>query len=276
MDYVERRLPGSAARAINKIWHLRGSSPDEFEKIVPLPFVHLIVNLSDPYVVVRRGPKTVHETSPDAFVSGLQSTFLVNRNPSELHHVGVEFTPFGMSRYSTFAAADLSDRLVDAETVLPGISPVREQIRATGGAGEALDLLESFLESRARADWAIPRSLERAVDLIAADPQQRISAVATALGITHKTLIGQFHRHCGCTPKGFADVYRHLAFLERIRTAPKDLTWVDLVSETNYFDQAHFIRVFTRFTGMTPSQYLKYRAETGDDDPSFIALGQFG
>ncbi|MDQ3157025.1 MAG: hypothetical protein M3Q98_09915 [Actinomycetota bacterium] len=107
-------MPGPAARAINKLWYLRAPSPDEFEKIVPLPFVHLIVNLSDPYVVVGRGPATVHETSPDSFVSGLQSTFLVNRNPAELHHVGVEFTPFGVSRYSTYAAADLSDRLVDA------------------------------------------------------------------------------------------------------------------------------------------------------------------
>ncbi|MDQ3157026.1 MAG: AraC family transcriptional regulator [Actinomycetota bacterium] len=160
--------------------------------------------------------------------------------------------------------------------MLPGIAGVRKQILVAVDSAEALDLLESFMESHARADWSIPSSLERAVDLIAADPQQRIGAVAAALGITHKTLIGQFHRYCGCTPKVFADVYRHLAFLERMRTAPKDLTWVELVSETNYYDQAHFIRVFTRFTGMTPSDYLRYRAETGDDDPSFIALGNHG
>jgi AraC-like DNA-binding protein len=43
--------------------------------------------------------------------------------------------------------------------------------------------------------------------------------------------------------------------LERIDTA----SWSDLAAQAGFSDQAHFVREFRKFTGATPTAYLRSR-----------------
>jgi AraC-like DNA-binding protein len=65
----------------------------------------------------------------------------------------------------------------------------------------------------------------------------------------------QFRRRCleesGLTPKRLSRVlrFRHAC---RIARAAKRPNWSDIALEAGYFDQAHLIRDFHKFTGLTP------------------------
>lgn len=268
--YVERPPTADLAPFVTKLWYLRMPSPRRYERIVPLPFVHLIVNLSEPYRVLRCGDRVVGDTFATAFVSGLQTSYLINENPALLHHVGVEFHPHGISPFTRMPATEIAGSVLDADAVLPGIGALRGSSLALSPS-EAIDLVESHLRGRARERPQPHPTVAEAVQLIAADPDRPIAAVAEGVGASHKTLISQFRRHLGVTPKAFADVYRHYRFLAELPTGPPMPTWTELVARAGYYDQPHFIRVFTRFTGMTPRSYLEAVRQFGSEHPSFVA-----
>jgi AraC-like DNA-binding protein len=269
--YVERAPTADLAPFVTRLWYLRTPSPQRFERIVPLPFVHLILNLSDPYRVLRRGDAAVDQSFPTTFVSGLQTSYLINENPAVIEHVGVEFHPYGIRAFTTVPAIGLADRVLDGDTVLPGIGSLRRAVLGVGPA-EALDQVEGELSRRLLATGHPHPAVVAAVRLIAADPDRPIAAIAAECGASHKTLIAQFRRNLGVGPKVFADVYRHYRFLSELPDDGPMPTWTDLVARAGYYDQPHFIRVFARFTGMTPHEYLETRRRFGSEHPSFVAF----
>lgn len=270
-EYLERAPASDLAHLVTKLWYLRTPSPQQYERIVPLPFVHFIVNLSEPYRVLRRGDAAVDEAFAETFVSGLQTSYLINENPSVIHHVGVEFHPYGIGPFTTLPVAELAGRVHDGNAVLPGIGRLRVVVNGLP-ATEALNLVEAELRRRLRPGVHPHAAVVAAVRMIADDPDQPIAAIAERSGASHKTLIAQFHRHCGVAPKVFADVYRHFRFLGELPADGQMPTWTELVARAGYYDQPHFIRVFTRFTGMTPRVYLETVRRFGAEHPSFVAF----
>jgi AraC-like DNA-binding protein len=269
--YVERAPAAELAPFISRLWYLRTPSAQRYERIVPLPFVHLILNLSEPYRVLRRGDVVVDESFPNAFVSGLHTSYLINENPAVIEHVGVEFHPYGLRAFTTVPAIALADRVLDGDTVLPGIGGLRNAVLGQKPE-QAVDLVQTELSSRLPATRYPHPAVVEAVRLIAADPDRPIAAIASESGATHKTLIAQFRRNLGVGPKVFADVYRHYRFLSELPSDGPMPTWTELVGRAGYYDQPHFIRVFSRFTGMTPREYLETTRRFGSEHPSFVAF----
>jgi AraC-like DNA-binding protein len=79
---------------------------------------------------------------------------------------------------------------------------------------------------------------------------------------------------CGVTPKRFAEVMRHQAFLAALPAEGDLPPWSTLIADHGYFDQAHFIREFRRFAGMSPSEYVDHRRRFGHGSPSFLPLDE--
>ena len=265
---------------MRRVWHLRGPRPARFEKVLPQPFVHFIVNLSDPYRVVE----------PDqgdfvaGFVSGIQPRYLVIEDPPVLHHVGVEFEPYGIRHFTSLHPAVLTTAVLPSQAVLPGSEHLREQLEGLG-APAALDTLEHFLAGlRPRGpsgpegpdgpgpDAPDPVVVE-ACRLVDADDDVEIAQLARTLGVHHRTLIDRFRAECGITPKAYADVVRFHRFLTELPLDGPLPTWTQLVARSSYYDQSHFIHTFKRFTGFTPARYLEIVGAMGRDYASFVPLG---
>ncbi|PWL24467.1 MAG: hypothetical protein DCO96_13380 [Fluviicola sp. XM-24bin1] len=60
----------------------------------------------------------------------------------------------------------------------------------------------------------------------------------------------------GIGPKSFTKINRFKEVLACISTHP-EYDWQDLLYRFGYYDQAHFIKDFKRYTGKTPSEFLK-------------------
>jgi AraC-like DNA-binding protein len=66
-----------------------------------------------------------------------------------------------------------------------------------------------------------------------------------------------FRAEVGLSPKAYARVRRLQAALRLLGGGP--LGGAHVAAEVGYFDQAHFVRDFESFTGMTPTQYSQQR-----------------
>lgn len=81
-----------------------------------------------------------------------------------------------------------------------------------------------------------------------------IRRVQQEVGLSHTRFIQLFREHVGLTPKLFHRVRRFSRVLRHIDQA-RTVSWAEIASEFEYFDQAHFIREFRAFAAVTPSEY---------------------
>lgn len=269
---VAGRVPGKdLAPYVRSLWFVRGEPVRPYERILPQAVAHLIVNLSDPYRLLTRGGEVVGEPFTGAFLSGLQREYLVIENPATLWQCGAELTPSGVAAFTAAPLSGLADRVQDASPLIPGSDGWRDRLRETASADDALEVLQRLLRSARRRDFEIDERLTRALLRLDADPDIPIASLAAELGLSNGGFAALFRRGIGTTPKVYADLARFVGFLAAIQfdAVPK---WSDLVARSGYYDQAHFIRSFKRYAGVTPSHYLDGIREFGAEYPSFLPV----
>jgi AraC-like DNA-binding protein len=81
-----------------------------------------------------------------------------------------------------------------------------------------------------------------------------IKKITEHLHITERTLQRLFIEYVGISPKQFTKIIQFQSSVSLISDdSYQKLT--DVVYETGYADQSHFIRYFKKFTGKKPSEY---------------------
>jgi len=268
--YEERAFaPTGLEGVVSRLWVLETTPPRRFEKILPLPSVHVILNLSSPYRMFdRRGEATL---VADAFVSGIQSEYLVIESPATIHHVGAELLPAHLPLLTDAAPAELAGRVVDARMLWTGVDELVAEARHADSPDAALDAFASFLGAQRTARSA-DTVVDDAVAAIQRDPGVAIGGLAEAAGVAHRTLITRFRAAMGMTPKSYAQLWRFHTFVTALQGGDPAPDWAGLAAASGYYDQPHVIRAFRRFTGWTPAEYHRRVAEIGPDAASFVPL----
>jgi methylphosphotriester-DNA--protein-cysteine methyltransferase len=117
-----------------------------------------------------------------------------------------------------------------------------------------VDAVEHFLlrmQRPAEADPLVQRAVERIADT---GGTLRIAHLQRELCISASPLEKRFRSIVGCTPKTFSSIVRFRAVLRSLELGG---TPAAAGYDNRYFDQAHFIRDFVRFTGTTPEKFRK-------------------
>jgi AraC-like DNA-binding protein len=86
--------------------------------------------------------------------------------------------------------------------------------------------------------------------------QLAIKDLLRQLHITERTMERYFISHVGLTPKQFARIVQFQSSLHQL-TQSNFNKLVDIGMDSGFTDQSHFIRTFKKYTGQTPSYYLK-------------------
>jgi AraC-like DNA-binding protein len=81
----------------------------------------------------------------------------------------------------------------------------------------------------------------------------RIAELARDLNISQSPLEKRFRKIVGSSPKKFASIVR----VKNVMAALKHHNYQEAIFLSGYYDQAHLIRDFKTFTGITPEQYVK-------------------
>ncbi|CAI8352382.1 MAG: hypothetical protein CBC58_03270 [Cellulomonadaceae bacterium TMED98] len=182
-----------------------------------------------------------------------------------LHLVLAQMNPAAATLLFGIPASELRNRSIPPAALGIDISGVHEQLNQAQTFQQRSDILGSWLRRRLGTQAAPPRFLSYS---------SRVTDIFANGGVVPYTeqvldLTGYSAAQANRLSKQWlgVSVERHASLL-RFRKAlallnsPMDLAQV--AAEAGYFDQAHFTRTFSKFSGMSPGQYRR-TPRTGAD-----------
>lgn len=207
-----------------------------------------------------RFPDAAMEPVPEAGVTGvLERAIRVRGSPGLL--VGVGLMPQGWPQLTSVSAEGFANRLRPmADAIGPAADRLHDRLRSLAQAGEgaicaALD--ETFCALLREAPEA---KLIRAAHAALQDITVRsVSEWAEILALSPRQLERFSLKVFGVSPKGLLRRQRVLRTLAAMIETPGG-AWTQYLDD-QYVDQAHFIREFRHYMGVTPNAYLKRPSE---------------
>lgn len=203
--------------------------------------------------------------------SGLTSRSVAIRHDGRQHGVQMSLTPFGARALYGMPAAALVDTVVSLDEVLGrlGVELVDRLGLATSWDERfaALDHVLLLALGRAASGRHDPHQVRPEVAetwrrLVATRGQARVGAVAADLGWSRRHLSQQFRREMGLPPKTMARVLR---FERAHGLAVEDdaPSWAEVSATAGYADQAHLVREWREFTGLSPTAWRQSEVLVG-------------
>lgn len=210
----------------------------------------------------------------EGFLIGPHDGPVVNAPTGETYAMGVVLTPIGCRPVLGLDPATLRGAVVDLGAAWPVAAPLRAALLTRSDPQTMLDLLEATVGEQLDEAVTGIDLCDRAVEALVSEPTLAIATLADRLGVSHGHLDREFVRVVGLTPRALARILRLRSVLAAVDVFGP-VRWTTVAAEWGWFDESHFIRDFTRHTGVTPSAYVRaQRAEYGPQDaaPGFVPV----
>lgn len=194
-----------------------------------LPKCFLIGQLTKPYIVEPLG------------VTG---SFVVRFQPNG-------FLPFcKLSIKSIQNTAIPLEKLFGLEGKLLG-----DEILNANSTDERIECIEAFLINKLKHKNTIDSIVKSTIDtILAVNGQHSVDTLSKQNNTSRRQLTRKFSSTIGLSPKQLSKTVRiQHALKSMLNNQFTSLT--DLAYENEYFDQAHFIKDFKEFTGLTPKEF---------------------
>jgi AraC-like DNA-binding protein len=246
------------------LWHYEDGPPvaHEKERLLPDGSMELVISLRTERVrIYDRDDAERYRTFGPSVVCGAHSSYFVIDTEGQEAVLGAHFKPGGAVPFIGLPADELRDAHVSLDDLWGSRAvELRDRLLEAPSPRARLRILEAALLERAAGRLARHPAVAYALGELAGSPHTaRIAEVASAAGLSPRGFIGAFSREVGLTPKLFCRVLRFQEVIRRAHAGP--VAWVDVAAACGYFDQAHFIRDFKAFAGVSPSAYLAHRTD---------------
>lgn len=172
----------------------------------------------------------------------------------------VQFKPNGFLPFTTIPIKGMENTAIPMEKLFGKKGKVvGEQILNANSTSDRIQIIETFLIGELANKKNIDSIVKATVETILnTNGQFSVNEFSKNNNIHRRQLARKFHDSIGLSPKQLAKTIRIQTTLKALLNEEyKSLT--DLAYENEYFDQAHFIKDFKEFTGLTPKEFY------GDD-----------
>ena len=169
--------------------------------------------------------------------------------------VGVRMRPAMSQVVLAVAPHECRDRAIDAVQIDKTLVLVEEQLMGCATPSEALAVLRRHVDHRARTNpQRIPPARVRASLRLLSNgpPWLNPHEVASAVGVSPRTLYRDLVSWTGHAPKVLARISRMHRALEHLRLGQRTLA--EIACDSGFADQPHMTRELRQLTGLPPSE----------------------
>ncbi|MFC4870604.1 helix-turn-helix domain-containing protein [Negadavirga shengliensis] len=252
---------------IESITYYHGRRPDySWERVIPDGMTQLLIHLNDGqsrWVSRNEADRTV---CGGTSVMGMQNQYLSHQVSPNERTIMVRFRIGALYAFTGISQSELSDKITDGAALFgKKIAHLREKIGEHEDPQEIFSLIDRFLLLELKKQDFQKNAV---IDYMIANINQPYAFLIKKTGYSQKHLIQLFKKHVGTTPKYLQRIMRFAGIMEKLQLADKNPDWMDVVYRHQYHDQAHFIKDFSHFMGMSPGRYM----ESGNTCSRFIRM----
>lgn len=258
MNYQTYKPHGNLESIVKCYWTLEVPAQKETQKQLILPdgCVDMCFILGEE--IKRYTSETEHILQPREMLLGQITKPFYIEPAGYVNTFAIRFYPFGFANFIDFPL----DQLANKETpldILFGKEPATQlslKIKQATSTEERINIAEKFLSDRLNEEAIIDGIVKSTVDAIFhSKGGKSVNAILKEDLTKRRQLERNFKKQIGLSPKQLSKVIRLQATLQSLlNEKTKSLT--DLAYENEYYDQAHFIKDFKEFTGVTPKEFL--------------------
>jgi AraC-like DNA-binding protein len=227
------------------------------QRIVPDGCMEMIFILGDN--IRRYTSENDFIIQPRAVVVGQLSKPFVIEPTGRVHCFATRFYPYGFANFITASLKDLENKETPITALFnAGASMELEQrIISAETNAERIDVIETFFLGKLNEQSTIDHIVKATIDtLLSTKGSTTIKTIVAAELSSRRQLERKFFKQVGLSPKQLGKVIRLQAALKLLlNRRHENLT--EIAYQSDYYDQAHFIRDFKDFTGINPRQFLK-------------------
>ena len=245
--------------AIQALWYGEGQISYQRDRILPSLNAYLLINLGPPQYQILPGPPEQRVPFRDIWFSGLHQRPIDTEAPHGNALLGIALHPAGLRPWLSADLRHTGDQVLPLSDLLgDGVLALREALLNRRDLVERFDCVQHWLLQRWRDQRQIDPALQQLLRHIEGSAGQlRLEAAAEALGLSRKHLSRRCLEQTGMTPKALARICRFRAAVSWLQRQDR-VPWTDLALRCGYADQAHLIRDFRHFSGLTPGEFLRH------------------
>jgi AraC-like DNA-binding protein len=225
------------------------------QRVLPDGCMEMIFHYGDLYEQFLEDGSSVIQ--PRCFVFGQIATYIEIAPTGTTGLVAARFLPDGLTPFLEIPVATLFNKAVPIANVFGEKGKeLEEKVLAANDNSERLHLIGSFLLSRMVEPHTIHAITKECIDIILqSGGQLDMIELAGKLKINRRSMEGKFEAVIGMSPKQLSRAVRLQATLKML-DQKNFSSLTALAYESGYYDQAHFIKDFKEFTGISPKSFF--------------------
>lgn len=222
------------------------------QKIIPDGHPELIFHYGDPYRVNISG---TWETQANSLLSGQIRNHFYLENTGNSGMIGIKLMPTTLTKLFGLNMSTFTDNVVALSSLTSEIRQLSTLPKPSLETKEQfIQAFEGVISNQLSTKKIESTEIDVAVDeLQASHGSVSITELCKKTGISERQLERQFSKYIGLSPKFYARIMRLGYIFELMQN--QDNSWADLVYQSGFYDQSHFIKNFKEFTGEDPSAY---------------------
>lgn len=170
----------------------------------------------------------------------------------------IRFYPYGFANFVSIPIKNLANKETPIEMLFgeKTANELEQKIIEATNSSERIEIIENFLLDKLNVKTTIDNIVKTTIDaLLATNGSASIGTILKEDLSKRRQLERNFIKQIGVSPKQLGKVIRLQTALKMVlNKKAENLT--DIAYESEYFDQAHFIKDFKEFTGVTPKDFL--------------------
>ena len=267
MNYQTFQPHPDLSPLVNYYWTLEVpfDPNNQKQKIIPDGCIEMTFNFKDK--IKRYTSETEYILHPDAMIMGQRTKSFLIEPTGDVDTFAICFYPYGFTNFVNVPLAQLADTELPIETLFGEATgkELAKKMTAATSTQERIQIIEAFLLAQLKQHATIENLVKTTVDsLLATNGSHSIREILKNDLSKRRQLERNFKKQIGISPKQLGKVLRLQTALKIMLSDKENLT--NVAYESEYFDQAHFIKDFKEFIGTTPKEFL------GDESMALSSL----